>query len=279
MTLWHFISLWLPALLCGLIGGTTCGTLGAFVVGMRIPFVGICVAHAALAGAVFAALFGVQGSWLLLPALVTSGLTSILLGVSNPRWLKMDDNVLLSVLFSATMGIAFLGLGLFSLFGRSEGDVQALLWGSITFCRWFDVWIISGAGVALLLFILLFYKELQAVLFSRELATASGMRTGIVWSAFLVLTAVVFTVTFQSVGGLMVYSLVTNPATAAFQLVRGTARGIILSACFGLISGLGGFAISAWTNLPSGAVIVLLSSLIVIVAVCIRFLRISQKQS
>ena len=121
-TSYNSLLLWIPALLCGFLSGTTCGTLGAFVVGMRIPFIGICVAHAALAGAVFAALFGLEGQWLMLPALFTSGLTSLLLGVTNPRWIKMDDNVMMSVLFSATMGLAFLGLGLFSVMGRTDGD-------------------------------------------------------------------------------------------------------------------------------------------------------------
>jgi manganese/iron transport system permease protein len=233
---------------------------------MRIPFIGICVAHAALAGAVFAALFGLEGQWLMLPALFTSGLTSLLLGVTNPRWIKMDDNVMMSVLFSATMGLAFLGLGLFSVMGRTDGDVRTLLWGSIAFCRWSDVWIMLCVGLLLALFILVFYKELQAILFSREIATASGIRTGAIWGGFLLLTALVFTVSLQSVGGLMVYSLVTNPAAAAFQLTRGTARCILLSAFFGTVSGLGGFLISALTDLPSGAVIVLLSSSIVLVS-------------
>ncbi|MDI9402157.1 MAG: metal ABC transporter permease [Limisphaerales bacterium] len=265
-TSYNSLLLWLPALLCGFLSGTTCGTLGAFVVGMRIPFIGICVAHAALAGAVFAALLGLEGQWLMLPALLTSGVTSLLLGVTNPRWIKMDDNVMMSVLFSATMGLAFLGLGLFAIMGRTDGDVRTLLWGSIAFCRWSDVWIMLTVGGLLAFFVAVFYKELQVILFSREIATSSGIRAGAIWGGFLLLTAMVFTVSLQSVGGLMVYSLVTNPAAAAFQLARGTLRCILLSAFFGMLSGLGGFIISAWTDLPSGAVIVLLSSAIVLLA-------------
>jgi manganese/iron transport system permease protein len=178
----------------------------------------------------------------------------------------MDDNVMMSVLFSATMGLAFLGLGLFAIMGRTDGDVRTLLWGSIAFCRWSDVWIMLTVGGLLAFFVAVFYKELQVILFSREIATSSGIRAGAIWGGFLLLTAMVFTVSLQSVGGLMVYSLVTNPAAAAFQLARGTLRCILLSAFFGMLSGLGGFIISAWTDLPSGAVIVLLSSAIVLLA-------------
>ena len=264
--------LWLPALLCGAFSGCICGTLGAYIVGMRIPFIGICVAHAALAGAVFASLFGIEGQLLMIPALLAALAASFILGITNPRWIRMDDNVMMSVLFSGTMGLAFLGLGLFSILGKSDGDVRSLLWGSIALCTWKDLWILLGTGGLLFLFILLFYKEMQAILFSRELALASGIRVGMIWSGFLILISLVFTVTFQSVGGLMIYSLVTIPATAAFQLVKGTGKALLLSAFFGIISGFGGFFISAWTNLPCGAVIVLLSSLIVIFAICWRML-------
>jgi manganese/iron transport system permease protein len=62
----------------------------------------------------------------------------------------------------------------------------------------------------------------------------------------------------------------TNPAAAAFQLVKGSGRAILLAAVFGAASGLGGFLLSAVTDLPSGAVIVLVSSLLVALAAAVR---------
>jgi ABC-type Mn2+/Zn2+ transport system permease subunit len=62
---------------------------------------------------------------------------------------------------------------------------------------------------ALALFVLLFRKELRAILFSRLHAAAAGVHVGLVWTAFLILTSAVLTVDFQTVGGLMIYSLIT----------------------------------------------------------------------
>ena len=118
--------------------------------------------------------------------------------------------------------------------------------------------------------VLLFFKELRAILFSRTDAAAAGVRVNVVWSGFLVLAAIVLTVNFQTVGGLMIYSLISNPAAAAFQLVKGCRRVIWLSAVLGAASGLGGFLISAATDLPSGAVIVLVSSILPAVAALLR---------
>jgi len=164
------------------------------------------------------------------------------------------------------LGLTFIGLGLFGILGRSDNDVRSLLWGSLSLCRWKDVMLMLGASTVLVAFVVIFQKEMRAILFSRQDAAAAGILTTPVWTGFLILTAIVMTVNFQTVGGLMIYSLITNPAAAAFQLVRGGAKTLALASILGAISGLGGFLISALTDLPSGAVIVLVSSLVVLLA-------------
>jgi len=57
--------------------------------------------------------------------------------------------------------------------------------------------------------------------------------------------------------------LLTNPAAAAFILVKGYGRALLLSTAFGMPSGVGGFFIAAATNLPAGAMIVIVSSILV----------------
>jgi manganese/iron transport system permease protein len=260
------LTFWLPVMCGGLIAGGSSGLLGVFIVGMRIPFLGVCVAHAALAGAVFGSLLGLTGQALLIPALLGAVATALALGLLDPRRTRMDDNVLLGFLFSFTMGLAFLGIGLFGVLGRSDNDVRSLLWGSLNFCRWRDVWLMLGAAAALAGYVFTFFKELRAILFSREDALAAGIHAPLIWTGFLILAAVTLTVNFQTVGGLMIYSLITNPAAAAFQLVKGFRRALVLAVMLGAASGLGGFLISAATDLPSGATIVLLSSIFVALA-------------
>lgn len=254
---------WAPVMAGGALAGASSGVLGTFIVGMRIPFLGVCVAHAALAGAVFGGLCGLEGQQLLLPALAGAVLTALALGLTNPRRAHLDDNTVLSFLFSATMGLAFLGIGLYGILGKSDNDVRSLLWGSLNFCRWSDVRWMLATSTILAAYIALFFKELRAVLFSRADAEAAGIRATAVWTGFLILTAATLTVNFQTVGGLMIYSLISNPAAAAFQVGRGCRRVLLLSALFGAASGLGGFLIAAATDLPSGAVIVLVSSALV----------------
>lgn len=266
-------AFWLPVMLGGLVAGASTGMLGTFIVGMRIPFLGICVSHAALAGAVFGSLIGLNGQWLLLPALLGAIVAALLLGVADPRRLRADTNITLAVLFTLTMGLTFLGIGLIQRAGLSDNDVLSLLWGSLIFCGWFEVKLMAGVAAALLLFVVAFYKEMRAIMFSREQATAAGIQVGLIWTLFLILVSGVMTVNFQTVGGLMIYSLIVCPAAAAFQLVRGYDRSLALSALFGGGSGLGGFLIALQFDLPTGAVIVILASALVLIATLVGHLR------
>src|SRR6056297_2303394 len=163
---------WAPVMAGGLIAGGSSGMLSVYIVGIRMPFLGVCVAHAALAGAVFGALAGLTGSQLLLPALAGATLTALLLGLADPRRINMDTNVIMGLLFSVTMGLAFVGFGLFSIAGRSDNEVRSLLWGSLAYCRWEDVRLMLAAAVALGAFLLAFGKEMRAILFSRTDAQA-----------------------------------------------------------------------------------------------------------
>ena len=258
------LALWWPVLAGGALAGGSTGLLGTYVVGMRVPFLGICVSHAALAGAVFGSLAGLTGPWLLAPALAAATTTALGLGLAGPGRFRTDANVLMGMLFSLSMGLAFLGLGLFDRVGRSASEAMSLLWGSLTYCGPDEVaWIMGPSAGALGLFVLAFHKEMRAILFGRVHAAASGVHVTAVWTGFLVLTSVVLTVNFKTVGGLMIYSLMTNPAVAAMQLTRGHGRTLALSALLGAGCGVGGFLIALQTGLPTGATIVILSAALV----------------
>jgi len=261
---------WLPVLCAGILSGASSAGLGVYIVGMRIPFLAVCVAHAALAGAVFGVFFGLSGTAMMLPALAAAVGMALLLGWLEQRGLRMDANILIGVLFSLSLGLAFLGIGLFGMYGRSDNEVRNLLWGSLSFCRWRDVYVRAGTTAARALFILAFRKEMRAILFSRLQATAAGVPVGFIWTGFLILASVVLTVNFQTVGGLMIYSLLTNPAVAAFQLARGHDRTLALAVTLGGLTSLAGFLLAALVDLPTGATIVVLSSLVVGVAALIR---------
>ncbi len=261
---------WAPVMVGGAVAGASTGMLGVYIIGMRIPFLGVCVSHAALAGAVFGSLFGLTGPVLLIPALAGAIVTAMLLGLLEPETTRIDINVLMGLLFTLSMGLAFLGIGMFAKYGISDNDVRNLLWGSLIFCRWKHVALMTVVAAVQVAFVVLFYKEMRAIMFSRLHAAAAGVHVTLVWTIFLILTAAVLTVNFQTIGGLMIYSLVANPAAAAFLLVKGHGRTLAVAMLLGAASGLGGFIISAVADLPTGAMIVIVSSVLVGIAAIVN---------
>jgi len=243
----------IPVIAAGVVGGASTGLLGVFIVGMRIPLVGICMSHAAMAGSVFAYILGWPQTFCGISAAVIASLVVSLL--TRDR-LRIGSDVALGIVFSLTMGLAFLGIGLVP---GPKTRVLGLIWGSLLFVGWRDFLIIAAMSVLLLLFVALFSKEMKAILFSNVLAKASGVHEGFVGGLFLAVSSCTLTVNLNAVGGLMIYSLMVNPAVAALQVCHSYRSAIAAAALFGAGSALGGFIVSYHLDLPTGACVVLFS--------------------
>ncbi|MBN1345896.1 MAG: metal ABC transporter permease [Phycisphaerae bacterium] len=260
-------SFFIPIVVAGLVGGASSGLLGVYIMGMRMPFVGVCISHAAMAGAVFGVLAGLPE----LPcALAAAAVATAVLGVIPPGRMRLDVNVAMGVLFPLMMGLTFLGIGLMQ---GPKTEILGLLWGSLLFVTERDVLLIVAAGLALLIFSALFAKEMRAILFSRMLAAATGVHGQLVYVLFLALCGLVLTVNLQTVGGLMIFALIANPAAAALQIGRGYRSICLLATGMGGISAVLGLWVAYELDLPTGACIVLVSTGFFLLALLWRRVR------
>lgn len=233
------------------IGGGSMGCLGAYVIGMRIPFLSIVMSHAALVGAVAAYLLKLP----IFPiALAASLLSSFLLGQLISRDIRIKSETHTGILFSLMIGLAFLGMGLVR---NDITPMLSLMWGNLLFVTTTDIFIMGAVAIALFLFCLLFYKELKVILFSPALALVSGIPVKLITSLFLIMAAGVITANLSSVGGLLIYSLLTCPAAAAYEVARDMRSVLITSGLLGMAGAVGGFIISYKADLPTGACITL----------------------
>jgi len=248
----EFIVLWRP-LVAAVLGGLVCGVVGVWVVMMNIPFVGVAMSHAAFAGAVTGLLLGINP---LLTAAVFCIAASLLIGPVAER-ADLEPNVSLGIIFSVVLGFAFLAIGLMR---GPRSDALSLIWGSILLVSARDIILMAGATTAVLLFLGLFYKEIQAVLYNREIARAVGIPERALFFAMLVLCGLSVTTNLSTIGGLLIFSLIVNPPSAAFQLTYRLKTMYLLSALFGVLSCLVGLLVSWLTDAPAGAVIIITSS-------------------
>lgn len=248
------------ALFSALLAGIACGIVGVWIVTMRISFIGVAISHAAFAGALLGL---VLGKSVIFFSFLFSFLACAVLGpLSDKGQLHPDTSI--GIIFSSTVGLAFLFMGVLP-----EGKSQALnlLWGSILTITHQDT-ILLVITVALLIIVsILFFKELQSVIFNREMAKASGISATIFFYLILFLSGMTINTTLKSVGGLLVFALVINPAAAAYQITYSLKKMYLLSTLFGVLSGWGGLFLAAQFNLPAGASIVIVSTVIFIFSV------------
>jgi manganese/iron transport system permease protein len=198
-----------------------------------------------------------------------SGSVAAALGFSaiRPERIGLDRNVNLAAVFSLMMGLTFLGLGLNS---GSRTELLSMLWGSILFASERTVYVMAASTAVLFIFVFLFNSDLKAMLFSRSIACSTGTHSSFVYLVFMIITAVILAVDIQTVGGLMIFALLINPAAAAYQLFRSYRVILAGSSIIGALSSIGGFLISYYFNLPTGACIVILSTLILFGSAAVR---------
>jgi manganese/iron transport system permease protein len=247
------------ALLAGLLGGVSCALTGVLVVTMRISAIGICVAHAAFAGALLGILLGMGP---LGPAFLTSFLVAGILGPLTDKADLAPDTVV-GILFSTMLGLAFLFLGLMT---GPRTEALDLFWGSILTATWFDIKVLAAVTAALLLGLVLFFKEIQAVLCHRAVALAVGVPATLIYYAMLFSVGAAVAASLRSVGGLLIYGLIINPAAAAYQLSYSLRRIFALACLFAVGSSWGGLLLATVLDVPAGAMIVLLSTAIFVAA-------------
>jgi len=248
------------AFLAAFFGGIACATIGVFVVLMHMPFIGVCMAHAAFAGALL-------GAWLdfnpLLGAFAISIMAAAIIGPLADRG-EMNPETSIGAIFSLMLGLAFLFMGLMPV---TKSVALELMWGSILTNTRNDIILLGIVAVVVVGLVLMFYKEIQATVFHRDMALSVGIPASLVFYGILFLTGATITVSLSSIGGLLIFSLILNPAAAAYQFTYSMKRMFLLAAAFGVTSGWIGLLFSYFFNIPSGATIVITSSLIFIISI------------
>jgi manganese/iron transport system permease protein len=235
--------------------GASCALLSVFVVLMKMPLIGVSMSHAAFAGAVLGMLLGVNP---FLSGFIMCLLTAAVLGPLSDRTDMAPENVL-GIMFSFLMGLAFLGMGILT---KTKADALNLMWGSLLSLSRLDILVLSLITAILVLFVLLFFKEIRSVLFNRRLAAASGIPGKLIYYTLLFLTGAVVSSNLATVGGLLIFALLVQPGATALQLTYNLKHFFIISVASGVGACVSGLIASYIFDLPSGAAVVLMATII-----------------
>ena len=248
--------------------GLASGIAGTFAVLRKESLIGDGLSHAALPGVVIAFLLtGIKDIEVLIAGAALSSIAAawlITITVENSK-IKFDGAL-------ATILSAFFGLGMVlltylqSLNNAGQAGLSKFIFGQAATILARDVYITSAAALIIIVLTALFWKQLKLISFDVEYAKTLQIPvtfTLILYRSLLIMT---ISIGIQSVGAVLICSLLIAPAVGTRQWTNKLGTMCILAGFFGMISAIGG---TIWSTsvqkLPTGpAIIVILSVLVLL---------------
>jgi manganese/zinc/iron transport system permease protein len=243
------------------------GVVGSFAVLRKQSLLGDAVSHAALPGIAIAFLVtgNKQVELLLFGALITGLIATFLVNIID-KYSRIKYDSALALVLSVFFGI---GLVLLTYIQKipnaNQAGLDKFIFGQASTLLYRDLQIIFIVGFVLLLFVVIFWKEIKLVSFDPEFAESLGFSTKKVEVLISALIVTAIIIGLQTVGVILMSAMLVAPGVAARQWTDKLSLMVVLAAIFGGVSGLVGTIISSlMTNMPTGPTIVVIISFIVI---------------
>jgi len=246
------------ALVTSIMVGIICGVIGSFIVLRGMALMGDAISHAVLPGVAISYMLGINYFY---GAVVTGVLTAFGIGaITQNSRIKNDSSI--GLVFSAAFA---LGIILITKAG-SATDLTKILFGNVLSVRNSDMWLTLIIGAFVILVVVLFFKELLVSSFDETMAAAYGLNTRFIHYSIMFLLTLVTVASLQTVGVILVVSMLITPASTAYLLTNRLSVMVVLAAFFGALSSVIGLYFSFLYNLPSGPVIALATTGIFLIA-------------
>lgn len=252
----------LITLLGASLAGIVCSLVGVFIVRMKLTSLGFCMSHAAFAGSALGLALSYNP---LLMALIFSTAVAIILGPLTDK-AKLQPEIILGIMFSSTMALGLIFLNFIPETAMSS-TAMSILWGSILGMSSSDVIRLGILAIVIITLMVLFSKEFQSIMFDRKMAEASGIPTKPFYYLILFLTGVTVSLSLKLIGGLLIFALIVNPTSTAYQFFYDFKKIIIFSPLFGVGYCMIGILVSFLFDFPIGSSIAIVSTLFFVIAV------------
>lgn len=230
--------------------------IGVVVVLKRLSMISDALSHSSLAGVAAGLILGINPIAGAILMCILSALAMEAVRKRIPRYSEMS----IVIVMSAGIGLA----GVLSGLVKGATNFNSFLFGSIVAISNFEVYLVVGISILVLLSFFLLYRELFYVAFDERSARLAGVSTGWVNFIFTVLTALTVSVAARTVGALVVSSLMVLPVACALQFGKSYKQVILLGISFGLLFTLTGLTLSYYGGLKPGGTIVLIGVFVLI---------------
>ena len=246
------------SLITAIASGAMLSILGPFAINRNMGFMADAMAHATLPIIAVGVFLGFSISELGVPAAI---LIAIFLGLIIKNT-NVGEDTAIGIIFSSFFALGFVLISLLNV----TVNLEDLLFGQILAVNTADVYIVTFLLFVVSLSVLIFFKQLLFYSFDPIGAEVKGLNTTFLNYLFLILLSIAIVGSLQTVGIILVLSMLIIPAAASKLITNTFVTSIRISIVFGIFSSVTGLYLSYFFNLPSGPSMSLVATSIFVLA-------------
>ena len=249
----------LNSVMAAFLSSISCGIIGLYIVTRRIVFISGGVTHASFGGIGLAYYLGFNpiagaAGFSILSALIVEYLT---------KTLKIRNDSVIAIIWSFGMAV---GIMLIYLTPGYAPNLMSYLFGNILTVTSTELYFMLGLSVLIVISFLVFYRFILFVSFDEEFAKIQNKPVNALNYLMISLVALTIVLNIRIVGIILVLSLLTIPQNLALIFSKNYRILLLLSVIFALTGTMGGLIASYFLDIPSGAGIIFLLSVMFILA-------------
>lgn len=246
------------AIIVGVFVSLCAALLGVSLVLKRYAMIGDGLSHVGFGALAFAAVMNIAPLGLAMPIVVIAAF--LLLRISENSKIKGD-----SIIALISTGALAVGVMAVSLKKGVNIDIHNYMFGSILAIEKQDVILTLFLSVIVISLYLFFYSQIFAVTFDEGFAKATGINVEFYNMLIAFLTAITIVLGMRLVGALLISSLIVFPSVISIKVFKSFRMVIIFSSVVSVFSFISGIFISYLYSTPTGASVVVVNIIILLV--------------
>lgn len=251
------------AIIAGLLVSIASGIIGSLIVVNRMVFLAGGIAHTAYGGIGIAIYFNLP---IFLGASVFSVVAALLMAYITLHQRNRIDTFI-GLIWAVGMAI---GVILVDLSQGYNVDLISYLFGSILAVSQNDLYYMGILLVLIIAIVSLYYRDILAVSYDSEYANLRGINVPLFFTIILVLSALTIVIAIKVVGLILVIALLTIPIYIAEKISTSLGQMMLYSGLLSSFFTMVGLHFSYTFDLTSGASIILVSALFLIIFIFLK---------
>jgi len=250
------------AIIIGTLVSICAALLGVILIQKRYAMIGDGLSHVGFGALAIATVLNISPLQFSIPTVVI--IAFFLLRLNEKHKIKGDSAIALISASSMAIGVMVISLTI-----GMNIDICNYLFGSILAIKQNEVILSIVISILVIITYFFFYNKIFTVTYDEEYARATGIKTNRYHFLIAVLTSLTIVLGMRIMGSLLISSLIIFPTITSMQLFKSFKQVTISSVIISIISFFIGFYLSYEFASPTGASIVSVNMIILIIIIVI----------